>query len=111
MNNTIEYQGFRSRIEYSADDNLFVGRLIGITDIVTFHGETVDQLREEMKGTVDFYIEDCKKSGQEIKKQYSGKVMLRLPNQLHAKIAQAAEAAGKSINEWGKDVLESALKP
>ncbi len=110
MNNTLEYKGFRSKIEYSADDNLFVGRLIGIRDIVTFHGETVADLRQEMEATVDFHIEVCEKFGNKPKKQYSGKVMLRLPNQLHEKIAEAAEAAGKSINEWGKDVLESALK-
>src|SRR2546423_6455209 len=110
MNNTLEHKGFRSRIEYSADDNLFVGRLIGIKDIVTFHGETVEELRSEMKETVDFHIEVCEKMGRKAKKQYSGKVMLRLPDQLHAKIAEAAAAAGKSINEWGKDVLESAVK-
>lgn len=111
MNNTIEYKGFRSRIEYSADDNLFVGRLLGIRDIVTFHGETVAELRSEMESSVDFYVEVCERAGKEAKKQYSGKVMLRLPNQLHEKIAAAAATAGKSINEWGKGVLESALKP
>lgn len=110
MNNTIEYKGFRSKIEFSADDDLFVGRLIGIRDIVTFHAETVAELRKEMEATVEFYIDVCERSGKELKKQYSGKVMLRLPNQLHAKIAEAAQTAGKSINEWGKDVLESALK-
>ena len=110
MNNTLEYKGFRSRIDYSAEDNLFVGRLIGIKDIVTFHSETVAGLRKEMMETVDFYIEICEKSGKEAKKQYSGKVMLRLPNQLHERIAEAAATAGKSINEWGKDVLESAVK-
>lgn len=110
MNNTLDYKGFRSKIEYSSDDNLFVGRLIGIRDIVTFHGETVSELRREMHETVDFYIDVCERSGKKLKKQYSGKVMLRLPNQLHEKIAEAASTAGKSINEWGKDVLESAVK-
>ena len=110
MNNTLEYKGFRSKIEYSADDNLFVGRLIGIRDIVTFHGETVSELRKEMQETVDFYIDVCEKSGKEMKKQYSGKVMLRLPNKLHERIAEAAATSGKSINEWGKDVFESAVK-
>jgi predicted HicB family RNase H-like nuclease len=110
MNNTLEYKGFRSRIDYSADDNLFVGRLIGIKDIVTFHGKTVNELRREMAATVDFYLDVCEKSGERAKKHYSGKVMLRVPNKLHEKIAEAAEAAGKSINEWGKEVLESAVK-
>lgn len=110
MNNTLEYKGFRSKIEYSADDNLLVGRLIGIRDIVTFHGETVSELRQEMEASVDFHIEVCERLGKKMKKHYSGKVMLRVPNKLHEKIAEAAASAGKSINEWGKDVLESAVK-
>ncbi len=110
MNNILEHKGFKAKIEYSADDNVFFGRLIGIDDIVSFHGETVKELKKAFKESVDFHIEVCEKIGQRTKRQYSGKVMLRLPNHLHEKIAEAAAAAGKSINEWGKDVLETALK-
>lgn len=84
--------------------------MIGIKGIVTFHGETVAQLSNEMDETVDFYIEVCQSEGKKLKKQYSGKVMLRLSNNLHEKIAEAAASAGKSINEWGRDVFESAVK-
>lgn len=110
MNNILEYKGFKAKIEFSADDNVFFGHLIGIDDVVSFHGETVKDLERAFKDSVDFHIELCEKLGKKPKKQYSGKVMLRLPGQLHEKIALAAETAGKSINEWGKDVLESALK-
>ncbi len=36
--------------------------------------------------------------------------MLRLLNKLHEQIAETAASAGKSINEWGRDVLKSAVK-
>ncbi|MFN0277949.1 MAG: type II toxin-antitoxin system HicB family antitoxin [Pyrinomonadaceae bacterium] len=110
MNNILEYKGFKAKIEFSADDNVFFGRLIGIEDIVSFHAETVKQLRKVFRESVDFHIEVCEKVGKNPKKLYSGNVMLRLPNKLHEKIAEAAAATGKSINEWGKDVLESAVK-
>lgn len=110
MNNTISYKGFTAKVEFSADDNVFFGRILGIDDIVTFHGETVKELKSSMKETIDFYLDVCKKTGKKAKKNYSGKVMLRLPGQLHAKIAEVAESSGKSINEWGKEVLESAVK-
>lgn len=63
MNNILEYKGFRSKIEFSADDDVFVGRVIGIRDIVTFHAETVAELRQEMEASVDFHIEVCEKVG------------------------------------------------
>ena len=110
MNNTLTYRGCTAKIEFSADDNVFFGRLIGIDDIVTFHAETVEELKDSMRESVDFYIEVCEKDGKNSKKSYSGKVLFRLPNKLHAEIAEAATRQGKSINEWGKEVFEMAVK-
>ncbi len=89
MNNTLSYKGFSARIEFSADDNVFFGRVIGIDDIVTFHAETVGELNSEMKETVDFYLEVCKKKGKPVKKTFNGKVLFRFPSELHASIAIA----------------------
>lgn len=110
MNNALNYKGFSARIEFSADDNVFVGRLLGIDDIVSFHGETIGELNKAMKESVDFYIEICEKKGKSAKKSYSGKVLLRLPDELHAQIAEAAAKHGKSLNEWGREVFETAVK-
>ncbi len=106
----MEYKGFKARVEYSADDEVFFGRLLGIEDIVTFEGKTVRELKKDMKEAVDFHIEICQRSGKAANKLYSGKVLFRLPSELHAKIAEAAARKGKSINEWGKEILESAVK-
>ena len=110
MNNTLNYKGFTAKIEFSADDNVFFGRLLGMKDIVGFHGETVEELKDSMRQSVDFYIQTCEKEGKKMKKSYSGKVMFRLPDKLHAEIAEAATRHGKSINEWGKEVFETAVK-
>ncbi len=110
MSDLMEYKGFKARVEYSADDEVFFGRLLGIEDIVTFEGKTVRELKKDMKEAVDFHIEICERSGKAANKPYSGKVLFRLPSELHAKIAETAARKGKSINEWGKEVLETAVK-
>ncbi len=110
MNNTLTYKGFTAKIEFSAEDNLFVGRLIGIDDIVMFDAETVEGLNSAFQEAVDFHIEVCEKTGKKVKKSYSGKLLFRLPDKLHAEIAEAAARRGKSINEWGKEVFEMAVK-
>ncbi len=109
MNNTLNYRGFTAKVEFSADDNVFFGRLLGIDAIVTFHAETVEELKSSMKESVDFYIEVCEKKGKKPKKIYSGKLMFRLPSELHARIAETAAKRGKSINEFGKEVFEAAI--
>ena len=70
MNNTLSYKDYTAKIEFSADDDLFVGRLTEIKDIVVFHGETVEQLKAAFRDSVDFHIEVCEKtesSGKKVK--------------------------------------------
>jgi len=110
MNNTLNYNGFTAKVEFSADDNAFFGRILGVDEIVTFHAETVEELKSSMKESVDFYIEVCERKGKTIKKNYSGKLLFRLPTELHARIAETAAKRGKSINEFGKEIFEAAIK-
>jgi len=109
MNNTLTYKGFTARVEFSADDEVFFGRVLGIDDIVTFHADTVGELKASMAGMIDFYIETRAKKGKKIKKNYSVELMFRLPSELHARIAEAAANKGISIDEFGKEVFESAI--
>jgi hypothetical protein len=41
-------------------------------------------------------------------KPYSGKLMLRIPSEVHARAAMLAEAQGKSLNQWATDVFKKA---
>ena len=109
MNSLMNYKGFTAKIEFSADDNVFVGRLIEIDDIVMFEAETVDGLKTAFEEAVDFHIEVCEKQSKETKKKYSGNLRFQLPAELHARIAEAAANKGVSINEFGKEVFESAI--
>ncbi|MDR0828031.1 MAG: type II toxin-antitoxin system HicB family antitoxin [Desulfovibrio sp.] len=49
---------------------------------------------------MDFYLESCAKMGHEPNKPYSGRVTLRMPPDLHARLAVQAEASGNSLNNW-----------
>jgi len=60
MDNLLVYKGFSARIEFDARDNIFFGRILGIEDLVTFHGESVSSLREAFQEAVIDYLESCK---------------------------------------------------
>ena len=108
MKNAMTYKGYAARIEFDAQDRIFFGRLAGIRDIITFHGETVDELEAAFKEAVDDYLATCAKLGDKPDKPYSGKLTLRIPPSIHAAIATAAETSGKSLNKWVADVLDQA---
>ena len=106
--NMMTYKGYTARIEFDERDNLFVGRVLGVKAIIGFHGETVAELRTDFEAAIDFMIEDCRIRGETPARPYSGKLMLRLPPEVHAHAAMMAEVHGKSLNQWAADVLESA---
>lgn len=106
--NKMNYKGYTARIEYSDEDDCFVGHLAGIQDLIGFHGDSVESLHTAFEASVDDYLETCKKAKRSPQKPYSGHLMLRMPPELHAKIAIIAETQGKSLNSWVTELLDHA---
>ncbi|ASL26971.1 type II toxin-antitoxin system HicB family antitoxin [Azotobacter chroococcum] len=104
--NVMNYKGYSARIEYSDEDKLLVGHIVGINDVVGFHGESVPELRGAFEEAVDDYLETCAKLGRAPQKPYSGKLSLRMAPELHASISAKAMLSNKSINQWVVDVLD-----
>ncbi len=107
--NTMSYKGYPARVQYSEEDGCFVGHIVGINDIVGFHGDSVIELRQAFEEAVDDYLETCEKLGRAPQKPYSGNLMLRIPPDVHAAVAAAAEVTGKSINQWATEMFEKAV--
>lgn len=104
----LNYKNYLARVEFDSEDHIFVGRVIGIRDVVGFHGESVKELETAFAEAVDNYLAACAELNQKPNKPYSGNLMLRIPAEIHASVASAAEASGKSINQWATGVLDSA---
>lgn len=64
-NNTMTYKGHTARIVYSAEDGCLVGHLVGLNDIVGFHGDSVEEIRKAFHESVDDYLATCAKIGRE----------------------------------------------
>ena len=110
MKNVMTYKGYAARIEFDQRDNIFTGKVIGITDNITFHGETVKELQTDFHAAIDHYIADCEATGRKPLKAASGKMMLRISPEVHAKALATAKTAGKSLNQWAEEVLGKAIQ-
>ena len=106
--NSMTFKNYTARIEYDPEDHIFIGRLAGISDIAVFHGATVKELEEAFHETVNHYLEVSERTGKPAQKPYSGNLMFRVPPEVHASVAMAAELSGKSINQWATEVLGKA---
>jgi predicted HicB family RNase H-like nuclease len=105
MNNSLTYNAYSARIEFSSEDECFIGHIAGIQDVIGFHGETVAELKAAFEESVIDYLETCAQIDKAPQKPYSGKLMLRIPPEIHAAVATAAELKGQSINQWATDAL------
>ena len=106
--NSMTHKGYTARVEYDERDNIFVGRVLGIRTMISFHGKTVDQLRKEFRSVVEDYVSDCKEQGVHPEKPASGKILLRVPPEVHGAALVAAKASGKSLNQWATEILQEA---
>jgi predicted HicB family RNase H-like nuclease len=106
--NTMTYKGYTARIDFDDRDDILVGRLLGIRDIVSFHADNVTELRTAFEEAVDDYLEACARLGKAPEKPASGKLMLRVPPEVHSAALVAAQAAGTSLNQWAAKVLAQA---
>lgn len=99
------YKGYSARVAFDERDDVFVGRVIGLRDAISFHATTVRELRSAFKVAIDDYLASCAERGEKPNKPYSGKLMLRVPPEVHAAAAVAAESSGASLNQWAAKVL------
>jgi predicted HicB family RNase H-like nuclease len=110
MRNIMKYHGYTARIDFESNDDLFVGRLLGMCEPIVFHGASVEELRGDFEFAVDHYLAECRRMGQKPEKPASGKLLLRLPAEVHAAAMVAAAARGKSLNQWVADALAEAVQ-
>jgi predicted HicB family RNase H-like nuclease len=107
--NTMSYQGYTARIEFDERDSIFVGRVLGLRSIISFHGQTVEELRGQFAAAVDDYVADCEEQGVSPEKPASGKLLLRVSPEIHSQALIRAQATGKSLNQWATEALQRAM--
>ncbi len=106
----IEYKGYTGVFEFDPSTDAFHGRILGLQDVVTFQGRSLDELRREMAESVEDYLELCQEAGKEPERPYRGEFLVRTTPELHRAVSVRAEATGMSLNAWVEATLTSAVR-
>lgn len=107
----INYKGYFGTVEYSEKDNCLFGKIVGMPkSSITYEGSSVDELIEDFHNAVDDYLAECKERRIEPVKPFSGNLNIRIPNDIHGKIAILSKSEGISINAYIKRALEKQLE-
>ena len=62
-NGLLRYRGYSAKPEYSAEDRIFYGRILGISGLVDFQFEEADDIENEFHKAVDDYLQYCMENG------------------------------------------------
>lgn len=111
MSNTLNYKGYVGSVEFSAEDGVFYGKLTGISDRITFEGDSVESLIQDFHSAVEDYLEDCAAIGKEPEKTYKGTFNVRIPPELHKKLAIYSETHHKTLNTTVAEAIEHYVSP
>jgi len=107
MRNTMKYKDYNGSVEYSDEDSVFFGRIIGINDRITFDGDNVKSLRVNFEEAVDGYLEVCSQTGKEPDKTYKGTFNVRIAPELHRDLAIYSTSHGKTLNSTVEEAIRS----
>ena len=106
MNNTIQYKGYIGSVEFSEEDSIFYGKVMGIRSLISYEGESARELLEDFHGVVDDYLESCKAEGKEPEVAFKGSFNIRLSPELHKRIYIYAATHQMSMNRYIEEILE-----
>ncbi len=106
--NIMHYKGYPARVEYSAEDGCLVGRVLGIRDIIGFHGDSVVEAENDFREAIDFYLESCKRRGKKPDKPGNDDIPVPIPASIYSRISLAAEISGQTISDMVIATLQTA---
>ncbi|HXC12145.1 MAG TPA: type II toxin-antitoxin system HicB family antitoxin [Stellaceae bacterium] len=102
----LEYKGYFGTVE--ADEGVFLGRVGGLRDVITFQGASFAEVEQAFRDSIDDYLDFCAERGEPPDRPHSGKILLRLTPEAHRRAALRAQAEGISLNQWIARRIETA---
>jgi predicted HicB family RNase H-like nuclease len=109
MTDILQYGDYLASVHFSAEDEVFFGKIIGINDSVTFEGSTVNELKKAFRAAVEDYLETCKALQKEPEKIYKGSFNVRIPSELHRKAALYSAIKKMSLNDFVRYAIDYTL--
>lgn len=106
----LKYKGYIGSIEYSQEDNCLFGKVLGLNKVlISYEGNTIQELKEDFIAGVEQYLEDCKAEGTEPKKSFTGVFNVRIPSEIHGKAVMRAKDEGITLNSLVRSAIEEKL--
>ncbi|EGV44980.1 type II toxin-antitoxin system HicB family antitoxin [Bizionia argentinensis JUB59] len=109
MSDYLTYKGYFGTVNFNSDDDVFYGKIFGISDLINFEGSSVKELKESFEESLDDYLETCKALNKEPNKTFKGSFNVRVSMELHKRAAMIANQKSISLNDFVKKAIDYAV--
>lgn len=96
-------------ISFDPEIQMFRGEFTGLNGGADFYADSIENLRKEGETSLKVFLEYAAEKNIAPKKQYSGKLVLRLKPEIHRKYKMLAAAKKVSLNQLLTETLEKAI--
>ena len=96
--NKLKYKDYQGSVEFDGDRLVLRGKILFITDLVTYESPTAEGLKQEFEAAVDDYLDTCKALGRAPLKTFSGTFNVRIEPECHLALAVIASNDGRTLN-------------
>lgn len=109
--NLLTYNGYEGTAEIDVARGVCRGRILCITDLVTYEANTPGELQEEFQAAVDDYLQTCAEIGKEPQKPFKGLFNVRVSPRLHRLATLRSASDQVSLNDVVVQALTQYLEP
>jgi predicted HicB family RNase H-like nuclease len=110
MKNLMEYNGYFGTVDYNDQDETFYGKVAFIRDLVSYEGQSVQELKQSFHDAVEDYLELCQREQKTPEKSFKGSFNIRTGPELHRKAWEYAETHNTNVNQVVKEALKIFLE-
>ena len=105
----MKFGDYAAVISYDPEIQMFRGEFVGLNGGADFYADSIENLRQEGATSLRVFLDYAREKNIAPKKQYSGKLVLRLKPELHQKYQLLAAAKKVSLNQLLNETLEQAM--
>jgi len=95
----LKYKGYSGKVEFDDEAEMFHGGVCGLKDVITFQARSARKLKKAF----------CEKQGQQPDRPFSGRMIVRVPPDLHRDLHNVAAAQQVSLNALNIKLLEKRI--
>lgn len=105
----LEYKGYTGSIEYSKEDDLLYGKVLGIRGLISYEGKTGKELEIDFKEAIKVYLKECDLENIVSEKPFKGSFNVRVSSGLHRKAALLAMEEKVSLNNFVAESIKEKI--